>query len=85
MLWILVDIAVALLAVVALAVVTLDLWRQVKVLGRGLGSAADRLGQVADALGAIGAAESPGSGLPVAPATAGLPGVGSTRRPRRKS
>ena len=44
LLWIAVDCAIALLALVGFGLVCLRLWRQTKALGRALSDASDRVG-----------------------------------------
>lgn len=48
--WILIDVALALLALALLALLALRLWRQVKTLSRLVGSAGERMATATDAL-----------------------------------
>ncbi len=50
MLWAIVDIALGLIALVALAFVVLGLWRKVKDLGRELSRAGEAIGRATDEL-----------------------------------
>jgi hypothetical protein len=56
-LWVLLDVALCLMALVVLGALALRLWRQVKALGREVSASADR---VSRATGALDAAQSIG-------------------------
>ncbi|MDP9101644.1 MAG: hypothetical protein M3N21_05805 [Actinomycetota bacterium] len=51
--WLIVDIALALLALVVLGAVLLGLWRQVKALGAEVSRAGAALGEATDRLAAV--------------------------------
>ncbi len=59
MLWVLVDVALGLVAVVVLGLVVLGLWRKVKDLGRELSRAGAVIGQATDALAEQQASQPP--------------------------
>lgn len=59
MLWIVVDVALGLVALVALALVVLGLWRKVKDLGRELSRAGEAIGQATDELAQLQAQQPP--------------------------
>lgn len=50
MLWILLDVALAMLAIGALVLACLRLWRTTKALGRAMSDAGDRVGAAMDRL-----------------------------------
>ena len=56
MLWVLVDVAIGLLAVLGLAVAILRVWRRAKVLTRAVGEAGDAVAVVNERLAAAQAA-----------------------------
>lgn len=51
--WILIDVAIALLALAVLVVLGLGLWRQVKSLGRAVGRAGELVGRATDELARV--------------------------------
>ena len=53
MLWILLDVAIAVAALVVLAVLVLGLWRKVKALSAVVAAAGERLGEASDRLAAV--------------------------------
>ena len=53
MLWILLDIAIAVAALAVLAVLVLGLWRKVKALSATVAAAGERLGEASDRLAAV--------------------------------
>ena len=59
MLWVLVDVLLGVLALIALAVIVLGLWRKVKDLGRELSRAGEGIGRATDELAALQAALPP--------------------------
>lgn len=59
MLWVLVDVALGLVALVVLAVVVLGLWRKVKSLGRELNRASEVIGRATDELAELQAQSPP--------------------------
>ena len=56
MLWLILDIAIPLLAVIVLAVLALSLWRRVRALTKQVGEASDAVAVANDALAAAQAA-----------------------------
>jgi hypothetical protein len=52
-LWILLDVAIAVAALVVLAVLVLGLWRKVKALSATVAAAGERLGEASDRLAAV--------------------------------
>lgn len=66
--WILLDVAIAVLALVALALVALSVWRSTKALGAQLGRAGDQLSGMSAALDG---ASPPGRRPDVVPTSAG--------------
>jgi hypothetical protein len=52
-LWVLVDVAIAVLALVGLTAVCLRLWRTTKALGSAIGTAGDTLGEASAAVPAV--------------------------------
>ena len=84
--WLLVDLLLVLLGLVALAVVALRVWRGVKQLGRTVGTAGERVGAATDALAGVQQLPrpDPGPGSTAATVTTpGTPGVGAHAAPRR--
>ena len=57
MLWVLLDVAIGLMAVVGLVVALLSLWRRVKAFTRAAGAAGDAVGTASDALAAAQATQ----------------------------
>ncbi|MDP9182618.1 MAG: hypothetical protein M3P04_07580 [Actinomycetota bacterium] len=57
MLWVLLDVVIALLAVVILVAVALSLWRRVKAFTREAGEAGEVVGKASDTLAAAQAAQ----------------------------
>jgi uncharacterized membrane protein len=57
--WILIDVLLGVLALVALAFVVLGLWRKVKELGREVSRAGEAIGKATDQLAELQAAVSP--------------------------
>ena len=53
MLWVLVDVAIALLALVGLTAVCVRLWRSTKALGSAIGKAGETLGEASAAVPAV--------------------------------
>jgi type II secretory pathway pseudopilin PulG len=68
--WILVDVVLALLALAALAVLLLGLWRKVKRLSRTVSDAGEQIGQATEGLAAAQGA-GPLGALPARPDVAG--------------
>jgi hypothetical protein len=56
-LWVLLDVAIGLIAVLGLVMVLLSLWRRVKAFTRAAGEAGDTVGKASDALAAAQAAQ----------------------------
>ena len=59
MLWVLVDVLLGVLALIALALIVLGLWRKVKDLGRELSRAGEVIGRATDELAELQAALPP--------------------------
>ena len=59
MVWILIDVLLGVLALVALAFVVLGLWRKVKELGREVSRAGEAIGKATDQLAELQASVSP--------------------------
>ena len=73
MTWILIDLAIALVALAVLAVLLLGLWKRVKALSRVVGSAGERLATATEALEAAQAAGPLQSGATGVPRTSPVP------------
>ena len=63
MLWLLLDVAIGLIALAGLAFVGLGLWRQVKDLGREVARAGEAIGRATDELAGLQAKTPPRSSL----------------------
>ena len=61
MLWILLDVAIAVAALVVLAVLVLGLWRKVTALSATVAAAGERLGEAGDRLAAVQAEDDHGA------------------------
>lgn len=59
MVWVLVDVAVVLVALVLVALAGLGLWHRVRALGRAVGVASAQVAGLTDALDAVGAPREP--------------------------
>lgn len=66
MLWVLVDVVLAVLALVVLALVALAVWRRVTALGRAVGAAGDQLSALAARLDGLADSGRPSPATPVA-------------------
>lgn len=71
--WILIDLAIALVALAVLAVLLLGLWRRVKALSRVVSTASETIASATEALEAAQSAGPLGSGGVGVPRTSGVP------------
>lgn len=91
MVWVLVDVAIVLGALVVLGLVCLGLWQRIKALGRAFGVAGTQMAGLTDQLDRLSAGREPAPaattftrtapGRHVSQAPRTPPGVGSTRSP----
>jgi hypothetical protein len=89
--WVLVDVAIVLVALALLVLAGLSHWRRVKALGRALAVAGTQMAGLTDSLDTLGAAREPATAVTtftrmppgghVSPARERSPGVRSTRSP----